>query len=106
MRVRLDRRVRPPGLDDLVLVHLDLPALGSPLTMSCSVVYLERLGSRLECGLHFLPLLHPEADARRAAALRGYLQTEQRRRRKAHRASKPRLRVFTGEEVGQFGVAH
>lgn len=97
MRVRLEKRTRPPGLDDTLLAHLDLSPLRRPLAISCAVVYLERIGPWLDCGVQFLPLLHPTAEEARTRLLRRYLGAEQRRRRKTRRGSGLRLRLFTGD---------
>src|SRR5262249_7624317 len=47
----------PFALDDRVIAYLDLPQLSAPLRMTGSVIYLERRGAELACGVQFLPLL-------------------------------------------------
>lgn len=97
MRLRLEGRSSPLRLDERVVAHLELPRLATPLTLTCSVVYLERLGEVLDCGLHFLPLLVPAAQKERERILGKFLLEEQRRGRKKPRNSGTRLKLFIGE---------
>src|SRR5262245_49338283 len=95
MRVRLGGRTRPPVLDEDLLVHLELPRRPVPLALPGAVVYLERVGPALHCGIRFLPLALPAADDERERTLRRYLAEQQRR--PPRRGPRARLRLFTGE---------
>ncbi len=97
MRVRLEDEPPPLCLDQSLLAHLELPGLAESLSVTCAVVYLERIGSAQECGLRFLPLLLPAANDRRERLLWKYLMNEQRRTRKKRRGPGVTLRLFTGD---------
>lgn len=96
MRMLLPDTTAALHLDERWLSHLELPRLAKPLTVTGSVVYLERVGADLHCGIHFLPLLVPAASDERERTLWKFLMEEQRRRRKQARSSGVRLKLFTG----------
>jgi hypothetical protein len=94
MRLRLPGRTPPLALDASVRAKLQLPRLETPLTVVGTIVYLERLGAVMDCGVRFLPLLLPAANDERKRILAGYLKAEQRRQPKGR--SKVRLGLFRG----------
>ena len=96
MRVRIEGKAPPLCVDDALVAHLELPRLDKPLSITCTVVYLERNGTGVDCGVHFRPLLLPAADEKRDAQLRRYLLDEERRQRKKRRNAGGRLKLFTG----------
>lgn len=96
MRVRIEGKAPPLCVDDSLMAHLELPRLDKPLSITCTVVYLERNGTDVDCGVHFRPLLLPGAEEKRDAQLRRYLLDEERRQRKKRRSAGVRLKLFTG----------
>ena len=96
MRVRLSESPAPPALDEAVTVRLELPRLAAPVVVSGTVVYLERMGRALDCGVRFLPLPRLADNEERDRVLWAYLMEEQRRHHKKWAGSRSRLRLYTG----------
>jgi hypothetical protein len=97
MGVSLEAGAPSLQMDETIRVHLELPRLEEPLAISCAVVYLERVGANLRCGLRFLPLLVPAATTMRERTLWRYLREEERRGRKKGRSSGVHLRLYLGK---------